>query len=125
MYSDISAWFYKGLAGVNPDPVHPGFKHIKIKPNIVGDLKWVEANHYCMYGNIVSNWKISEDVVRYEIHIPVNCIATVFLQTKEADSIMESARPVALCEDIKLIDKYSGRVIMEIQSGSYYFTALI
>ncbi len=28
MFGDISAWFYKAIAGINPDPQAPGFKHI-------------------------------------------------------------------------------------------------
>lgn len=123
MFSDISAWFYKALAGISPDPAHPGFKHIIIKPNIVGDLKWVKANHYCMYGNIVSDWKVIDDMVTYIIRIPVNCTATILLQTKDIESVMESGIPVALCEDIKVLGRDYQRIILEINSGSYYFTA--
>ena len=45
MFGDISAWFYEALAGINPDPAKPGFKHIIIRPRPVGDLKWVKAWH--------------------------------------------------------------------------------
>ena len=27
MFGDVSAWFYKALAGIQPDPRSPGFKH--------------------------------------------------------------------------------------------------
>src|SRR5205085_2079109 len=35
MFGDISAWFVKALAGINPDPQFPGFRHVLIRPNIV------------------------------------------------------------------------------------------
>lgn len=52
MFSDVSAWFYKGLAGINPDSEMPGFKHIIFKPHPIKDLKWVKAWHESMYGKI-------------------------------------------------------------------------
>jgi len=32
MFGDISAWFYKYLAGIRPDPELPGFKRVLIRP---------------------------------------------------------------------------------------------
>ena len=40
-----------------PDPTGPGFKKIIIKPNIVGDLHWVESNYDSVHGRIDSNWR--------------------------------------------------------------------
>src|SRR6266545_2237369 len=37
----VSEWFYKVLAGINPAPDAVGFDKILIKPQPVGDLKWV------------------------------------------------------------------------------------
>lgn len=62
MFGDISAWFYKALAGINPDIADPGFKHIIISPNPVKGLDWVEAWHKCMYGVIRSNWKVERTI---------------------------------------------------------------
>ena len=43
MFGDISAWFYQTLAGINPDPETVGFKHIIIKPQLLGDVKWARS----------------------------------------------------------------------------------
>ena len=32
---DVEAWFYQGLAGINYDPEHPGFKNIVMHPRVV------------------------------------------------------------------------------------------
>jgi hypothetical protein len=34
----IIEWFYHDLAGIQPDPASPGFKHFFIHPDIVGNL---------------------------------------------------------------------------------------
>ena len=57
MFGDISAWFYKALAGINPDPAAPAFKHFIIKPNLVGGLTSAEASYDSVRGRIVSDWK--------------------------------------------------------------------
>ena len=49
--------FTKRLAGINPDPAAPGFKHFFIKPNVVGDLTSARARYDSVRGRIVSDWK--------------------------------------------------------------------
>lgn len=79
MFGDISAWFYKALAGINPDPEEPGFKHIVFKPTPVEDLKWVKARHKSLYGVIECNWRVEGKMFHVELTIPVNCHGTLYL----------------------------------------------
>lgn len=125
MFGDISSWFYKGLAGINPDPEKPGFKNIIIKPNPVGDLSWVKAWHQSMYGRIVCNWTVDKNKFNLYIDIPVNSTTTVFLPAKGLDDIMENGKPIAECEDINIIDVYAKCVILSVGSGSYEFTSIV
>ena len=50
MYGSVIRWFFKELAGINPDPDYPGFKHIIINPIISGDLTYVSAGYRSIYG---------------------------------------------------------------------------
>ena len=81
MFGDISAWFYKALAGINPDPAAPGFKHIIIKPNVVGNLTSAEATYDSVRGRIVSDWKIKQGRFNLTVTIPANTTATIYLPT--------------------------------------------
>ena len=38
MFGEISAWFYKALGGIKPDPLKPGFKNIKKVKNFKNNL---------------------------------------------------------------------------------------
>ena len=44
------------LAGINPAPDAVGFDKIIIRPQPVGDLKWVKASYDSVRGKIVSEW---------------------------------------------------------------------
>ena len=79
MFGEIGAWFYKGLGGIFPDVEQPGFKHIILRPNFVKDLKQFEAQHRSMYGLIISKWEWKKKNVVYEVTIPANCTATLYL----------------------------------------------
>jgi len=78
-FGDISAWMYKYLGGILPDPEKPGFKHIIIKPNPVCDLKWVICEHICRFGKILSKWERKKDEFLLEVEIPKNTTAEVIL----------------------------------------------
>ena len=79
MFGDISAWMYSTLAGIRPDPAAPGFKHIIIKPEMVGGLTWVKAHHDTPYGRVSSQWRRDGGTLTLDVIIPPNSTATVFL----------------------------------------------
>lgn len=123
MFSDISAWFYKGLAGINEDPEAPGFKNIIFKPNPVGDLRWVNAWHESMYGKITCDWTVEEDNFILEVIIPPNSTGTVYIPTSDPESVMENGEPISKQSHIQVKEYKDGHVILLVQSGKYRFTS--
>ena len=79
MFGEIGAWFFKGLGGIFPDPEQPGFKHIILRPNFVRDLKHFEAQFESPYGLITSKWKREKGKIIYEVIVPANSSATLYL----------------------------------------------
>lgn len=79
MFGEIGGWFYKGLGGIFPDPEQPGFKHILLRPNFVKQLKHFEAQHDSPYGQIVSKWEWNRKKINYEVIVPANSTATLYL----------------------------------------------
>ena len=57
LVGDLVIWLYENLAGIKSDPAQPGFKHIIMKPTLVGGLKFVKATHRSPYGLISSEWR--------------------------------------------------------------------
>ncbi len=77
MFGDVSNWFLQWLGGIGLDPASPGFKHILIHPQPVGDLTWAKATHVSPYGEIVSSWKKDGGRFTLTVTVPPNCKATV------------------------------------------------
>lgn len=79
MFGEIGAWFFKGLGGIHPDENAPGFKNIVLKPNFVSGLEYFNASHDGPYGKISSNWRRNGQQIIYQVVVPANSSATVFL----------------------------------------------
>jgi alpha-L-rhamnosidase len=77
MYSDISAWFYEGLGGLEPDPDDPGFHHVLVSPNPPPELAWADVTHESPYGLVALRWEWAGEDLNVWLTIPVNAHATV------------------------------------------------
>ncbi len=121
MYSDISAWFYRELAGIQPDPAEPGFKHTIFRPNPVAGLEWVKAHHLSPYGRVESSWTVEAETFRLEIEVPGNCRGTVYLPTGFTEGLKLDGKTLAAAEIGK--DEALGRMLLEVSSGRHEVTA--
>ncbi|NJX14446.1 alpha-L-rhamnosidase [Tamlana crocina] len=81
MQGGFDAWFYSGIAGINPSEEQPGFEKIILKPYLTKQLQYAEASYNTKYGTIESKWKNENDTFIWEIQIPKNSSAEVFLPT--------------------------------------------
>ncbi len=57
MLGHIMQWFYEGLGGINQAGNSYGYKKIIIKPELVGDISFVNASQQTVYGTVISQWK--------------------------------------------------------------------
>ena len=119
----ISAWFYRSLAGICPDPDKPGFKHIIVHPTIVGELTWVKAHHDSPYGRIAVAWKRERDRLTMEVTVPANTTATVWVPTSQPNDVTESGKPVREAAGVAFQRAENGCAVLEIGSGQYRFSA--
>ncbi len=107
----IHVWFMEGLAGIRPDA---GFRHLTLKPDLVGGLTWVRAWHDGPQGRIAGAWSIEGTTFRWEITIPPNTTATIRVPGRDTDSVRESGGiQAARFED--------GHAVFEVGSGRYIF----
>ena len=122
MFADISAWFYGNLAGIQPDPTGPGFKHFILIPAVVGDLHWVKAHYVSPYGLIVSDWEDGPGTFNWEIVVPPNSTATVHLPTSNLIAVKEGGLPLAMVRGLQYLRRENGGLVLEVESGDYRFT---
>jgi alpha-L-rhamnosidase len=120
MYGDVSAWFYKALAGLQPDLQAPGFKHFFVTPQVLGDLTSARASYDSIRGRIVSDWQVVNGEFRLTLVIPANTSAT--LSVPVAREAKESGKPAAQARGVKFLRAEGGRSVFEVGSGTYRFT---
>ena len=125
MFGDVSAWFYKALAGINPDPAAPGFKHVIVRPTVAGDLTWARAEYDSVHGKIVSDWKVVKGEFRLRLTIPANATAMVFLPASDCESITESGRKLDRSEGVRFLRTEDGCAVLAVGSGTYRFAAMV
>jgi alpha-L-rhamnosidase len=123
MFSDVGAWFYKALAGLRPDPANPGFQSFILKPQPVSDLTWVKASHLSPHGLIRSEWQIHDGRFIWDITVPVNTTATVYVPTTNAAGITEGGKPMAKSASLKFQKAEGGRAVLTAGSGAYRLNA--
>lgn len=121
MLGHIIEWFYHDLAGIQPDPAHPGFKRIIIHPSPVDGVDWVRARYNSVRGPIASSWKRTEDQFELDMEIPPNTTATVIMPSEGVRAVTEGGRPITGRSDLKVVEEEDGTVAIEIGSGRYSF----
>jgi alpha-L-rhamnosidase len=123
---NLDAWFYQTLAGINCDPQHPGFKHIIIRPHLLGDLTWVKAHFDSPFGRISSEWKLNGDELTMNVTIPPNTTATIYVPGKTSNPsnpVTEVGKPAGV-GGLKPIRVGNGVAVFEAAAGSYEFNSV-
>lgn len=122
MFGSVSEWFYKTLAGIQPAPDAVGFDRIIIKPEPVGDLKWVKASYDSVRGQVVSEWERSGDRFQLRVTIPVGATATVFVPGKDLTRIRESGQRASESDGVRFLRSEADKAVFVVGSGNYLFT---
>ncbi|WP_162463272.1 alpha-L-rhamnosidase [Paenibacillus psychroresistens] len=117
----LDDWFYKHLAGIQPESA--GFKTSIIKPYVLGDLIYAEGRINTVRGWIESKWEREENVIRLEITVPVNTTATVYVPKLGSRALEESGNSIEHADGVSFLGEIAGFWIVHVQSGAYYFKA--
>ncbi len=122
LIGDLVVWFYEYLGGIAP--ASPGFKSIQMKPMPIGDLTYVMATHNSPYGLISSEWHRDGNKFDWQIEVPANTTALVYLPAKSAETSTENGRPLSKITGVTPVDDNEGhRLLLQIGSGKYHFTS--
>jgi len=101
MMGQIDEWFFASLAGIQTKTTEPGFQHLVIRPEVLGDLKFVKSSYETLYGKVSVDWKRepirpsaqsgqTADNFTLNISIPVNCTADVYLPGEKDSKTVQS-----------------------------------
>jgi alpha-L-rhamnosidase len=117
MFGTVSEWYYRWLAGIRPDPDHPGFEEFFLTPTTPEGLESVNCTYHSPYGAIVSNWKkITTDHYIYEITVPIGTRANITLPLSQSQ-LVEIINEQELNQSIVMDGLQTGQFFL--QEGNY------
>ena len=121
MFGGALVWFYRELAGMNTDPLKPGYRNIIYKPQPAGDLTFASYSNETSNGLAAISWKKNAKVFKLDIKVPVGSSATVYVPASDAKKITESGVEINAESGISFQRMEDGYAIFEVGSGNYSF----
>lgn len=122
-YLHIGAWFIEGLAGIQPDPNAPGYKHFILQPGVFRNASpdWVKASYESPYGEIRCDWQVVEGRLEVTATVPPNTTALLRLPTCKPESVRENGQKPTNVAGIKFLGTEGRHALYEIQPGQFVF----
>ncbi|OXA81501.1 alpha-L-rhamnosidase [Flavobacterium aquidurense] len=115
LLGDLLIWYYENMAGIKSNPETPGFKQIIMKPDFAAGLTYVNASYESIHGLIKSNWKKSKNNLQWDITVPANTSALVYLPTTTSSNVILNGKKI-IAETYK-ID--GNNLMLTLPSGTY------
>ncbi|MDR1788906.1 MAG: glycoside hydrolase family 78 protein [Opitutaceae bacterium] len=126
LVGDLVVWLHENVGGIAPDPERPGFKHIRLMPDVVDGLEWARASHRSPHGLIRSEWTRRGGVFGWKVTIPANTDATLRIPfAVGAGKVTEGGKPLEAAPGVRLVADGADGVTLALAPGEYYFRANI
>lgn len=122
-FLSVDAFFVQGIAGIRGDEAKPGFKGVVLRPHLVRQLDWARADFQSVRGLITSDWKRQGDRFIWNIVVPPNTSATVYVPTTQPGSVTESGQRASGATGVKFQRAEKDAAVFEVSSGHYHFEA--
>ena len=119
MGGSISAWLFRDVAGIKP--VAPGYAELELRPGLLNGLAYTKATVPTIRGLVTSDWRWESDDFFWNITVPPNSAATVYLPAKSVESVEESGQPAAKSPHVKFLRMEKDFAVFAVGSGSYQF----
>lgn len=113
LLGDLITWLFRDLAGFNP--ARPGYKEVVLKPDFsIQQLDYVKASHNTPYGRLESHWRNNLATLEWDITIPCNTSAQLYLPTTDEKAIRQPG--------IAFLRHEEGRTVWRVTSGHHHLS---
>jgi alpha-L-rhamnosidase len=127
MFGSIDAWFYRVLAGLSP--LRPGWKTVRVRPWVLGDLESVEARLETVAGPVGAAWRRGDEDLTLEAMIPVGAAGEIHVPLlwpgarilESGQVVWRAGRSVEAVPEVVLAGDSGMRVVFKVGSGAYRF----
>jgi alpha-L-rhamnosidase len=125
LLGDLIIWYYENLAGIKSSATYPGYKQLEMNPSLVDGLDFVKASYHSVHGLVRSEWKKKNKQFSWNITIPGNTKAIVYIPARSEKSVMEGGKKISAVNGVKFLRMEKDRAVIEIGSGEYVFTSAL
>jgi alpha-L-rhamnosidase len=94
-----------------------------LRPGLVESVDWVKCSYESPYGKIVSNWKLGNGLFMWDISVPPNTTATVYVPASRIEDITESGEKIGKATGVTFLRMDKNRTVLKVDSGSYKFVS--
>ncbi len=128
MFGSVDAWFYRVLAGLAP--LRPGWRSVRVRPHVLGDLAFVEAALETFAGRVAAAWRRTDRAFTLEASIPAGADGEVHVPLLwPGAEVRESGRPIGPAGGAPGIAPAAAggaadRAVFKVESGAYRFEVL-
>ncbi len=123
LLGDFVVWLYQDLAGIKANPAYSGYKNIIMEPYPAGNLRYVRASYLSPYGPVGSDWHLKGKVFTWDISVPVNTTATIYVPARKESDVTLSGKKPSSVPGVSFLRYEGDRAVYEIGSGDYRFTS--
>ena len=99
-----------------PDPEHPGFARVIIRPQIVSNLNWVKAEYDSIRGTIASHWTFEKGHFTLTVTIPPNTTGLLYVPATDPSGVKTPGGSL-----VKFQRMEGACALYEISSGTHRF----
>jgi len=121
LLGDLLIWYYEHLAGIRNADGSNAFQRIEMKPDFPVGLDFVDATYQSIRGNIRSSWNKSSGKLLWDIEIPFNAEALVYIPVNTKSIVFESGKLASKVKALSFIGMENDRAVYRIGSGNYRF----
>lgn len=122
LLGDLMIWYHEKLIGIKSEDEGNPFKHFTINPYFAPQLNYLNGSYESPYGKIISNWKKAGSVLNWEVFVPTNTSALIYMPTNSAEHILVDGKHISECSYIKVVKSNDNKVMLNLSSGDYKFT---
>lgn len=123
-YGAIGDWMYRVMAGLDSDPSGAGYHKIVVKPHLGGGFTKVSASLKTYYGLASSSWSINGNTANFDIEIPANTTAVIYIPVSVNGSVTEGGQALVNRKDLQMGASENGYQEIRVGSGQYHFSSV-
>ncbi|MET0565631.1 MAG: family 78 glycoside hydrolase catalytic domain [Acidimicrobiia bacterium] len=95
-YGAVIDWIYRHLAGLAPDRIRPGYRHVILAPKPVTGIDWARASIDSDFGTTAISWQIEPDgSLAADVKIPPGASGTFLPPANDDSEVTLNGEPTA------------------------------